>query len=92
MTRHSLTIGNVAEICEVSPRVVRDWCDLEYIDGTYRLPVLRWRGKGRERTKRMLGDRRIPADALRRFMKRLGMPEKWLDDWLRKNSRAVESA
>jgi excisionase family DNA binding protein len=53
------TSGEVAQICGVSPDTVSRWFDLGQIEG-YRL------GPG--------GDRRIPYDALRKFMLSHGIP------------------
>lgn len=59
------TSGEVAEICGVSTDTVSRWFDLGQIEG-YRL------GEG--------GDRRVPADSLRKFMLGHGIPLDRLDD------------
>lgn len=69
----ALTVGDVTRICDVSAKSVQDWCDDEQIDGVYRLPCM---GKHQQ------GDRRIPVESLRAFMSRIGMPLKWLDEYV----------
>ena len=54
-----LTIGQVARICNASPRTVAKWFDSGLLNG-YRLPGS--------------GDRRIPVAELIRFMKAHNMP------------------
>lgn len=54
-----LTTGEVARICNVAPRTVSKWFDSGQLKG-YRIPGSR--------------DRRIPAEALSRFMKQHNMP------------------
>lgn len=53
MQRKVYTTGDVAEICQVSPRTVSSWFDKGLIEG-YRIPGSR--------------DRRIPHDSLIKFM------------------------
>ncbi len=62
--RDVLTVGMTARICRVSPRTVSKWVDTGLLYG-YRLPGSR--------------DRRIPAEDLRRFMTKHGMPLRELE-------------
>jgi hypothetical protein len=80
--KNSLTVGDLAAICEVGTHTVQQWCDDGQLDGVYRVVV---RGKG-------LGHRRIPVGSLRSFMRRIGMPLKWLDDYLRAKNRMPRPA
>lgn len=61
MRRHKdvLTTGEVAKICSVAPRTVSKWFDSGQLPG-YRIPGSK--------------DRRIPANALLRFMKQHHIP------------------
>ncbi len=59
-----LTTGQVARICNVAPRTVSKWFDSGQLRG-YRIPGSK--------------DRRIPVQALIRFMKAHGMPLSGLD-------------
>lgn len=69
MKNRVFTTGEVAAICGVSADTVSRWFDLNQIDG-YRL------GPG--------GDRRIPYDALRKFMLTHGIPMERLEEGQRK--------
>lgn len=55
------TTGEAAAICKVAPRTVSKWFDRGRFEGGYVLPDSR--------------DRRIPVEALRRFLRENGMPE-----------------
>jgi len=59
MTKKVFTTGQVAKICKVAPRTVSKWFDSGRLRG-YRIPGSQ--------------DRRIPRDALIRFLKEYGMP------------------
>ena len=69
MKNRVFTTGEVAQICGVSADTVSRWFDLSQIDG-YRL------GPG--------GDRRIPHDALRKFMLSHGIPMERLEEGQRR--------
>jgi len=69
MKNRVFTTGEVAQICGVSADTVSRWFDLSQIDG-YRL------GPG--------GDRRIPYDALRKFMLSHGIPMERLEEGQRR--------
>lgn len=69
MKNRVFTTGEVAGICGVSADTVSRWFDLNQIDG-YRL------GPG--------GDRRIPYDALRKFMLTHGIPMERLEEGQRR--------
>ncbi len=69
MKNRVFTTGEVAAICGVSADTVSRWFDLNQIDG-YRL------GPG--------GDRRIPYDALRKFMLTHGIPMERLEEGQRR--------
>lgn len=57
--KEALTPGQVAKVCHTSPRMVNKWVDTGLLEG-YRLPGSR--------------HRRIPREALIRFLKEHGMP------------------
>jgi excisionase family DNA binding protein len=59
MNRKVFTTGQVAKICKVAPRTVSKWFDSGRLRG-YRIPGSQ--------------DRRIPREALIRFLKEYGMP------------------
>jgi len=59
MTKKVFTTGQVAKICKVAPRTVSKWFDSGRLRG-YRIPGSQ--------------DRRIPREALIRFLKEYGMP------------------
>src|SRR4051812_3407789 len=63
-TRAVLTTGQVAKICQVSPRTVVKWFDSGRLKG-YRIPGSQ--------------DRRVPREHLVRFLKENGMPLGSLD-------------
>lgn len=59
MTKTVFTTGEAAKFCKVAPRTISKWLDAGRIRG-YRVPGS--------------NDRRIPREALVRFMKEYGMP------------------
>jgi hypothetical protein len=65
-TQRTLTVGDVAMICEVSTYTVQKWCN------TGLLPCYRLPGK----------DRRIGVADMRTFLRDNLMPERWLDEYL----------
>ncbi len=66
----ALTTGQVAKICSVSQRTVINWIDKQALDA-YLLP-------GR-------GDRRVPIEGLRQFMRERGISVDTLEDFLLSN-------
>lgn len=61
LTRDVYTVGEVARMCRVSHRTVAKWCDAGLL-GHYRLPAHK-------------RDRRIPHEALVRFLRQYGLDE-----------------
>lgn len=66
------TIPQAARICRVSTNTVKRWVDHGRLPGSYILPATNGGP--------CLNHRRIPREALARFMDTHGMPLRWLEE------------